>query len=326
MSNELRTIYGTGEDIFVCILRKTDGKVWYPVGVVFETWGTGSRGVTDYNAGTLDEVASGSGYYIGDFPTAITTEGEYDAQLRVTGIDDPMGILEIDWTGATATEDEVVSNTWTDFCNYALSKVGAGSNDNFRILNVTDTSNDNAILCAGLYPVVRKEVLCRSWFPEATKYADLGAERSGIAKADWEYAFKLPSDYLGKAQQIDESFHRSTKARYTSQYDKEIVSGLLFTNSYSNVDQDSAYIRYVWNLTDPTKLTPSTYETMAVKMAAELSPALLNDEGGTRRYFLIREYEELVLPLAEGLGREQSGDDEERGGYSAISNRNMLRW
>jgi len=321
MSNELRTTWPTGQDVFVCIIRKSDGKVWYPAGAVFETWGTGSRVVTDYNAATLDEIASGAGYYIGDFPTAITTEGRYDAQLRVTGITDPMGALEVYWTGAAAVEEEAVSNTWTDFCNYAISKVGGGKDDNFFIPNVTDTSNSTAVLCARLYPRVRQEVLCRAWFAEATKYADLGAELSGVAQAGWEYAFNLPTDYLGKCQQINESYHSSTKAEYTHRYDVEVASGRMFTNSYSNADGDSAYIRYVWKLTDPTKLAPLTYEAMAVKMAAELSPALLSDQGGKRRYFLVQEFEEIVLPLAEGLSREQSGDDSENGNYSAITDR-----
>ena len=57
---------------------------------------------------------------------------------------------------------------------------------------------------------------------------------------------------------------------------------------------------------------------MAVKGAAELSGAMLADEGQRRRELII-EYEELVLDVAEGENNMEHGDHECLGEYSAIT-------
>lgn len=215
-------------------------------------------------------------------------------------------------------------NTNTDLCNYALSKVGGGGDlGSFKITNYDDAvadKSDDAILCRLLLPPVRKEVLCRARWLEATKYAELTADITSIEKADWEYAFTLPTDYLGRCQQINEDYHRSTKPRYIVQYDKEIVQGILFTNEYSNSDDDAAYIKYIFDLTDVSKFSPLLYNAIATKLASALAAVKLADKG-VRRLQLEQEFEQLVLPLAEGENAEQNGDDEDLGTYSAIDAR-----
>lgn len=325
MANEIRTTYTTGSTIDGYVKRPSDGYVWYPAGETFEEWGTNNRTAADYAAITMTESASGSCYYIGSFPTDITTEAKYDVQLRLRSganpadSDTPIGLEQVDWTGAEEVEEEVVEVTWTDFSNYALSKIGGGGEDvgSFRIANLYETT-DTAALCRVLIPQIRKEVLCRAWWNEATKYADLGAELSGVKKAGWEYAFNLPQDYIGRCKQINEDYHKSTKPRYIAEYDKEINQGRLFTNNYTNSDGDSAYIKYIFKLTDISKFSPLLYEAMAVKMGAELAGALLADNG-ERRQVLLREYEGLVLPVAEGANQEEIGDDEDLGEYSSIT-------
>jgi len=104
MANEIRTAWPTGSTLYGIVFRPSDGKVWYPTGVAFETWGTSSRTAADYKVITFSET-SGSGYYYGDFPTAITTANLYDVQIRVQAgaaaadTDDIIGIDPYRWTG-----------------------------------------------------------------------------------------------------------------------------------------------------------------------------------------------------------------------------------
>lgn len=207
--------------------------------------------------------------------------------------------------------------TETTLCNYALAKMGGGLEESFKIDSISGDS-DTEVLCELLYDQVRKEVLCRAWWSEAAKYAELGDELDDIDKADWEYAFNLPDDYLGRCKQINESYHRSTKSKYQVEYDKEIAGGMLFTNHYSNSDEDTAYIKYIYDLEDPSEFGPLLYEAVAIKLAAELCPAMLSDKGETKRR-LLEEYEGLVLPLAEGMNAEQQGDDEDKGEFTALT-------
>jgi len=206
----------------------------------------------------------------------------------------------------------------TDICNYGLAKLGGGGESaaSFQISSIFDSSNRTSILCLQLYGQIRKEVLCAADWPEATKYAELGAELSGIEKGDWEYAFRLPTDYLGRARLINESYHRSTKPQYISEYDKEIVQDMLFCNEYTNADDDTAYIKYIFNLQNVSKFSDLLVEAIATKLAAELSGPLLADYG-KRRAELLQEYYNIVLPNAIGQQKMAHGDDTDLGEYPA---------
>ena len=321
MANEIRRGYTTGSTLFG-IVRDQTGQVWYPGGEAWEVYGTGSRTADDY-AVSLTEYSS---LYLGDFPTDIVAGTYYILVYVQAGASPADGDTCIDsqpqtivWTGSAETIIETVSVTVTAICNYALAKIGGGKNV-ARITSIYDGS-ETANHCLVIWPQIRKEVICRAWWPEATQYADLGAELSGITQAGWKYAFNLPSDYLGRCQQINEIYHNSTKQEYLPRYDFEIIQRYLFTNVYSNEDGDSAYIRYIFNLQDTSKFSPLLYESCAVKFAAELAPVFLADDGSKRRYFLMQEYEDLVLPLAQGASAMEHGDDEDRGEYTAITAR-----
>ncbi len=150
--------------------------------------------------------------------------------------------------------------------------------------------------------------------------ADTGVQSDVPESGDWEYAFALPSDYLGKAKQIDELFHSSTKPRYIPEYDKKIMQGFLFTNVYSNSDGDSAYIKYIYDLEEPDDFSPMLYDAVVILLASELAAAVLSDKG-QRRMELEREYEGLTLPLAEGINADQQGDDTDEGEFTALTRR-----
>lgn len=316
--NSVFYTHTTGVTLDGYIFRRSDGKVWYATGAVFETWGTSSRTAADYEL-VMTEEASGSGYYLAAFPTAILTEVQYDVQFRVRAGGSPANsdtiltpLLEIFWTG---TDDNVADRT--ALANYALAKVGGGGSDvkKYRIGSINDDES-TARAMREMEDQIRKEVMTRAFWSSATKYAELGAEVD-VERADWLYAFNLPSDYLGRCQQINEDFHRTTRPRFLHQFDKEIVQGRIFTNHFSNSDNDSAFIRYIFDLTNVAKLDTHLYNAIATKWASEMAN-LLTGDGGVRRRDLLLEYEDLVLDIAQGEDAIQQGDNFQLGRYSAI--------
>lgn len=328
MANEIRYPFGTGETIDAYVFRKSDGKVWYPTGATFETWGTDSRAANDYKAVTLTEAASGAQWYAGDFPTAITTAAYYDVQLRLRAGSSPansdtvIGMSMIDWTGTEeAAAAETTPNDATDLANYALAKIGGslGDADSWELASINGSTKEAELMLL-LYNRVRREVLLRMRPKCARKYAELTTANTSVERADWEYAFDLPSDYLGHARQIWEDYHRTSRTRpeYRLEVDHEIVQGALLTNNYTNTDDDGAYIEYTFNQTDVGEFTDNVYEAIATKLAAEASPGILRD-GGQRRAMLLDEYENVVLGRAMTIEHNQDGDDDEYGQYTALT-------
>lgn len=228
--------------------------------------------------------------------------------LKDTQIDISSIAVGADPFPVTVTTDSVHGLTTGDTI-YLLDIAGTGGieilNGLKKTITVVDTTSFTLDSTAGT----------ANW----SHTADTGVMSDAPESGNWEYVFAMPSDYLGRAKQIDESYHRSTKARYNFEYDKKIVQGFLFTNLYSNADGDSAYIKYIYDLEDPSEFSPLLYEAVAVKLAAELCPCILADKGSMRRYYLLQEYERLTLPLAEGANAEQSGDNEDEGEFTALT-------
>ena len=308
---ELVTTYTISSTVTAFVFRRSDQKVWYDTLSVFEDWGTSSRGASDYALTTTESTVGASGYYLGTFPSDILTEVVYDVQYR-DGATILTPLQAFEWRG---TDDTVAA--LTTLANYALSKIGGGGENlgKYRIGSIDD-DNNTAQLMLEMWPQIRKEVMTRTFWTSATKYAELGAEVD-VERAGWEFAYDLPTDYLGRARQINETAHRSTKARFTFEYDKEIVQRRLFTNNQSNEDGDSAFIKYIFNLTDVDKFDPHLYNAVATKWASEVS-GILTADGGIRRRELLLEYQDLVLDVAIGENQMQNGDDFNMGRYSAL--------
>ena len=315
-ASKLFYTYTVGSTVTAFVFRRSDQKVWYEALSVFETWGTGSRTASDYAVTMTEIVVSGgdsSGYYLGDFPSDILTDVVYDVQFRdSTTILTPLQALF--WAG---TDDDDAA--LTILANYALGKCGGGGIGlgNYRIGSINDSS-PTAVKMLAIWPQIHREVMARAWWTSATKYADLGTEVD-VTRAGWEYAFNLPTDYLGRAQQIFETSHKSTESKYITTIDKEIVQDRLFTNQYSNEACDSAYIKYIFNLSDVSRLDPLLYEAIALKWAAEMS-GVLKADGGQHRAQLLDEYDRFVLDTAIGENEMQSGSsDKDRGEYTALT-------
>lgn len=303
MIQGIRVGFQTSNNIYA-FLWDEDGKICYPTGEVFETFGTNSRAASDY-AITLTEVAAG--FYTGTFPSFVT-KGNYDVTWKIRVGSTPAnsdypggGPVEIRWSGSAITADPETNAV--NICNRAIAIIGGGR-DLVRITALgdgTDTSDN----CELLYTPARKEVLKRMQPQECLYYADLGDESSFSGeKAEWTYVFDLPDDYLHLVKQTNERYHRM-------EYRCEVIQNQLFTNTLTNEDGDSAYIRYVKNETDASIFSEETAKAIATLLASHLAPfEVSGDWGWKRRIDLKEEFETIVLPDAMGVNRSVQYHDE----------------
>lgn len=243
---------------------------------------------------------------------SLTKYGDLGDDLKDTQIDISTIAVGADPFPVTVTTDAVHGKSTGDTI-YLLDVEGTGGveslNGTAYVITVVNTTS---------YTLNDADGTAIAGTAAWSHTADTGVQSDVPESGDWEYAFALPSDYLGKARQIDESYHSSTKPRRTWAYDIEIVQDFLFTNVNSNSDDDSAYIQYIADVEDPDLFDPLLYEAFAVRFAAELSSSLVADKG-RRRLELMREYENLALPVAEGVNADQQGDEEDKGEYKAIT-------
>lgn len=312
MSNEIKSLgIPSGYTLYACI-RNGSGQIWYPTNEEFEDVGTSSRTNNDYAITTTDKLG---GIYVADFPEDIPAGTYFTKLFRQLGAspansDDDIGGAKIVWTGVAEAAEAIDESTATSISNRALLKLG-GAQEQQTITSIYE-GTPTAVLCLILYPQIRNEVQQRWPWNECREFADLGAEVSGVEKADYEYVFNLPSNCLAVVAQIDENGR-------TIKYKHEIRRGRLFTNNYSNSDGDSAYIEYIVIESNTSKYSPSLKEAIATKLAAELAPAM---KKGQLAFDLLQQYERLVLPKAKGLNQmEQYSKDE--GSYSWLDARNV---
>ncbi len=298
MINKYRTQYPTGSNLYI-LLYDEDQKVAYNTGEVFETYGTNSRTAADY-AITMTEI-TGTGYYYASWPTWVE-RGNYDIVVKIRAGATPangdigFGPVEKYWTGAAIAEDPETNAV--NICNRALTKIGGGI-DTVTITSLSGTDKTST-LCNLLYTPARKTVLKRMKPQECSYYADLGDESSFSGeKAEWKYVFDLPDDYLTLVKQTDELSHKV-------EWPSEVKQGKLFTNIFSNEDGDSAYIEYVKNETDGDVFSEEVINAVATLIAADLTPRITGGTWGwKRRQELLEEFENLVLPNAQGINRSQ---------------------
>lgn len=323
MSNELRTSFTTGYNLYVLIWDFANNKIWHPTGAAFETWGTNSRSASDY-AITLSELASGIGYYVADWPTAMSA-GTYDyvVKYRVGATpadsDETMtGPVGKYWSGLSVV-DEPETNA-VSICNRALGILGGGE-DTREITTIGESGDKTSELCDLFYTPSRKTVLTRMHPQECSYYSDLGDESSFSGeKADWKYVFDLPEGCLDVIRQTDERYHKLN-------YDHQIKQSKLFTNALTNEDGDAAYIEWVKNETDGSLFSEEVVRCISVLLASDLAPRIIaGDWGWKRRIDLLDEFEKLTLPTAKGINRRQQHEQNKHFGrdshYSILGGRN----
>jgi hypothetical protein len=311
MANEIQLLgYPAGQTIYA-IVRNSSGQVWYETGGDFETWGTGSRSEVDYAITLTDKLG---GLYLGNFPSSIPAGTGNDKiygyktivylQLgaQPASTDNIIGGQYIKWTGTAAVVAADTETGATDLVNWGLLKVG-GAKDDAEQIDDIEGSSDFEVKCKLVYQFCRNSVL-QSWpYNECREYAELTAATVS-EQADWDYVFGLPSDYLMMIAQIDEDDR-------TVKYEYEVRSGYLFTNDYSNTDDDAAYIEYIKKVTDASEYSPLLQEAIATKFASEMAPTLNPD----MTVPLKREFDLICQPDAQALNQlGQYSEDE--GSYS----------
>jgi hypothetical protein len=112
MANEIHIDYASGNTVYG-VVRDGAGKVWYPVGQVFEDWGTGGHDADDYDISLTDKSGD---RYVGDFDTNISA-GRYSIQAFLQAganpadSDDLVGSDEMIWRGGRRlTVDKILAN------------------------------------------------------------------------------------------------------------------------------------------------------------------------------------------------------------------------
>jgi hypothetical protein len=302
--NKIRITETTGQNLYAFIWD-ADGKICYPTGQTFETYGTNSRDATNY-AITLTEKAVG--YYLGSWPSFIE-RGNYDVVVRLrtgaTPADNDYNIsapAESYWTGAAISEDPETNAV--NLCNMALLKIGGGKDDSYPISDLSGDERSTSYNCNMIYTPARKEVLKRMKPQEVTYYAECDESSFTGEKGQWQYVFDLPSNCLMVTKMIDQSDH-------SVKYEYEIKQGYLFANSYSNSGGDKAYIEYIKNETDANTFEAETVDALVTKIAAGLAPMEVGGELGWQiSRNLTQEYETLILPKSKGINQSMQYDNQ----------------
>jgi hypothetical protein len=200
----------------------------------------------------------------------------------------------------------------------ALARIG-GAEEDETIASFTSDQGKTAGWCRIFYPHCLG-LVCERWdFHETSAYGDLGAELSGSSvpeNAEWEYAFNLPSDFFGMVKQTNEEDH-------TQSYDYQIQKGILYTNTLSNSDEDSAYIEYVTKEDDTGKYTFTMIEALVVLLASKLAGPVAKDDEQAQA--LLQEYEVLALPTAKAANQRSKAEPDQQGETSWLNARTRSR-
>jgi len=267
--------------------------------------------------GTMAKLAGETGFYSEQIAISTANGFEryktYTVRIKATvsgkSLAQSYSFIAVGTADVSVTTDTELGAT--DICNLALLEIGAT-----QIADYFDTTA-NGLLCQVLYPQARNEVLIKVKPNCAREFADLGAELSGSSlpdMAEWEYAFNLPSDCLHLIAQVLESNHEQ-------KYKCAKRQGKLLTNYYSNDDDDSAYIEYIFKQVDASEYDPFLVAAIALKLAIKLVAAKTGDKKGELAGRLIRKYLKIVLPDAIAANQEQEYADDE-GSYSWLDARN----
>lgn len=164
-------------------------------------------------------------------------------------------------------------------CNMALGKIGAQG-----ITAITEAS-DNARACNRFYEPVRDELLRRHPWNFAINRATL-AQLADAPAYGYDHAYQLPANpYCLRVLELYEE--------RDSGYDFLIEGRRLIT------DSDTARIKYIGQVTDPSQFDSTFVEALATRLAAEVAIPVTGESG----------IAEAMLKLAEMKITEAIGND-----------------
>lgn len=164
-------------------------------------------------------------------------------------------------------------------CNMALGKIGA------EAIGALTEASDNARACNRFYEYVRDELLRRHPWNFAVNRATL-AQLATAPAYGYDHAYQLPtSPYCLRVLELYEERDEG--------YDFLIEGRSLIT------DADTARIKYIARVTDPTYFDSSFVETLATRLAAEIAVKVTGESG----------IAEAMLKMAEVKFQEAVGND-----------------
>jgi len=146
-----------------------------------------------------------------------------------------------------------------EICNIALTRMGAD------VIVSIDEPSQQARMCKLHYPLARDVVMKDFPWNFAQRIERLAPETESIP--GWNYGYALPNECL-KAHRI------FNDANMTDQKGTEFLRA--GRSIYTSIDQ--AYLDYTLKIDDPSQFDPNFVDTLAWKLAMELSQTLTGDK------------------------------------------------
>jgi len=146
-----------------------------------------------------------------------------------------------------------------EICNIALTRFGGDV-----IIDINEPSQA-ARMCKLHYPNIRDVVLKEYPWNFAQKIARLAAETETIP--GYTYAYALPNGCLAAHRMFNESNFYDQKGTEFARYGRSL---------YTSIDQ--AYLEYTAKIEDPSEFDPNFIDTLAWKLAMEISVPLTGDK------------------------------------------------
>jgi len=162
-------------------------------------------------------------------------------------------------------------STSTAICNDALLTL-SGAMESQYITSIDDTSDPTAVKCADQYPKALAEVLSIVQPHYAMKLGDCGDALEGDdlpEASDWTYVFSLPDDCHENIVGYQTDVHNRNQ-----RYDHKVMGSYLLTDALGNLGGDSAYIYYLFALSDVTAMSQAFRWAVSCEIAYRLSGAL----------------------------------------------------
>lgn len=210
--------------------------------------------------------------------------------------------------------------TETEICNIGLGKIGGAGDQESGTGLIADINGTDrvSVRCKLWFPRVRRRVLgdlakMRTPPKNALVFTDLGTEITPTIKmGGWEYAFNVKNNTIAVMRQIDEEFVtvKTSITHKIKEYPFQIrwqdTTMILFTNTLSNSDNDSAFVERVFD----QKLTGTWGDDFIDAVATLLGSELVPTVGAVdeERVRLLLEYDNRALPKASAEAQAQDND------------------
>ena len=173
-------------------------------------------------------------------------------------------------------EMQTMQSSEVEICNLALANIG----DKASVTSISPSDGSHqADLCARYYPLARDMCLERHrWDFTIRQVSPVALTASG--RTDWEYAYKLPSDFAGVISVIakdstDDQMLESTKTpqpyaiEMNSDYDRVLYCKF-----------EDAVLRYQAKVTDSSKFSQMFKQAVSWQLASMLAGALIKGDEG----------------------------------------------